>query len=170
MSAASLNLECRFVLKNKSNCARRMSTKYDGLCKHHFDKLSEKEQEQALTNGHLLMVAQMAERKAAKAKAKLAETNKTVIIESESAILENFNYEKTKWEEERLTIHEATKKVLEDHSQLVQLTENQAKEIEELKAQLAMARELTRAQQQNIDSHLKIRDVIKGEIERANRR
>ena len=116
------------------------------------------------------MVAQLAERKAAKAKAKLAETKKTVMIESESAMLENFNYEKAKWEEERLTIQEATKKVLEDNHQLVQLTESQAKEIEELKTQLAMARELSQAQQQNIDSHLKIRDVIKGEVERASRR
>ncbi len=74
------------------------------------------------------------------------------------------------WEEELLTIQEATKKVLENHFQLVQLTESQAKEIEELKAQLAMAKELSQAQQLNIDSHLKISEVIKREIERAHRR
>jgi hypothetical protein len=172
MSAASMSLECRFVLNKKSNCARRMAVKYDGLCKQHFELLSKEEQEKALLNGNKrLQDKSRARREEFLAeKEKLVKAKATVNIESKSVELEDFNYARAKWEEERLTIQEATKKVLEDHRQLVLQTEIQAKEIEELKAQLAMSKELAQAQQQNIDSHLKIRDVIKREIERASRR
>lgn len=175
-NAQDENHECRFILSNKSNCARRQALKYDGLCKYHFDKLSEKEQEETLVKGNQRLRVKTLAREAVKLaeKKKLAaEKAKTTIIaktESELAVLEDFNYAKAKWEEERLTLQEATKKVLADHQRLVLLTTIQARDIEELKEQLAVAKELSKAQQQNIDSHLKITDVIKREIERASRR
>ena len=163
------NQQCVFILNNKSNCSRLRTQKYNGLCKYHFEKLDEKEQEGILLEANKKLQAKAKELKAIRA----AEKAKTTIIaktESELEVLEDFNYAKAQWEEERLSLQKATKKVLEDHQRLVLLTTVQARDIEELKEQLAVAKELSKAQQQNIDSHLKITDVIKREIERASRR
>ncbi len=82
MSTSSINcniqdndLQCKFVLRNKSNCARRMAVKYDGLCKYHFETLSQKEQEEALLNGNKRLQEQARARREAflANKAKLAE-------------------------------------------------------------------------------------------------
>lgn len=151
-----MNLQCKFVLNKKSNCARRMAVKYDGLCKQHFEMLSKEEQEITLLKGN----KKLQDRSRARREELLAEKEK--LAKAKATELEDLNNARAKWEEERLTIQE--------HRQLVLQTEIQAREIEELKAQLAMAKELAQAQQENIDSHLKIRDVIKREVERASRR
>lgn len=112
--------KCNSILKYGGRCSRLKTVKYYGLCKTHFELLSEAEQKQLIMERDKEKGAELPP------SPRVVEVDRSKLISQ----IEQLKQEKIEWEAERLSIQRTAKKIMDECINLRCISEVQLKFIE----------------------------------------